>query len=191
MLAVKSNTRKGGNWDVWISSRGSSTDETKCCALPLRSELETSSTGSVAKTATGTTVAATWIYTGASRDKSIKYNGAPLKDMLSGGIPLQTGQKNHFEVIILDVSVAKIIALETLKAGNAVDIIIKRRNSAEVLYLRTLGLVTNPDYPFDDDKADSILIVAEKTASGDNTVALVTTGFPTAVADVYVGSLDA
>lgn len=191
MLPNKANAVAGSNWEVWLSGRGTTTDETKPCALPLRGDLETDVDGSVAKSATGTTIAATWLNVGGTREKSIKLAGKSLTDMLAGGIPLQIGLEHTLEAEGLEFTAAKIAALEALLDDTAVDAIIKKKNSAKCFYVRNIGIQMDYEMPFDDSKAHSFKITGSKKSDKINMVALVTASFPTSVADIYYGDLDA
>lgn len=188
MLPNKANMRAEGGMEVWVSGRGSSTDENKPCALPTRAALETAESEPVNVTATGTTVVGNWYRLGEAREEAIKLNGSTLKEILSGGEIKQTGIEHKFECESVETDLARTINIESLN-DQIVDIIIKEKNSARAYYLRGFGQALGYDDPFSYKKANSNKYEASKTSSKINKVALVTSGFPTVFAIIYVGNL--
>jgi hypothetical protein len=188
MLPDKTKIRSEGNMEVWASGRGTSTDETKPCALPTRSTLETAASEPVNVTATTTTVAGKWYRVGEAREDAIKLNGTPFKETLSGGEIKQTGLEHKIEVEGLETEVSRVANLENMN-DQIVDIIIKEKNSAKVYYLRGFGQSVGYENPFSFKKANSIKYEASRYSSKINKVTLVTTGFPTTVAVIYEGDL--
>ena len=190
MIPNKANIDSKFNIEIWISSRGASTDETKPCALPTQAALEAASAEPVVTTATGTTVAGNWYRAGITREDSLKLDGTPYQELLQQGSPKQTGLDHKLEAEILETEVTRTANLEGL-LDYTCDIILKFRSSARVLYLKGFGFTLGYDNPFSKKKAAHNKFIAQKASDKINKVALVVSGFPTTQSDIYDGNLTA
>lgn len=184
----KTNVKSDFNIEVWLSSRGASTDETKPCALPLKADLEAAASEPVTKTATGTTVIGNWYRAGITREDSLKLNGEPFSEALQDGTSKQTGLQHKLECEITETDITRTTNIEGILDYKC-DIILKKRNDAKVWYLRGFGITLGYENPFSPKKASHNKLTAMKTSDKINRVALVTASFPTSVADIYEGNL--
>jgi len=190
MIPNKANIDSKFNIEIWLSSRGESTDESKPCALPTQAALEAASSEPVTTTTTGTTVAGKWYRAGITREDSIKLDGTPLQEVLQNGVPKQTGIDHKLVAEILETDTTRQNNIEALE-DYMVDILIKYQNSTRVQFLRGFGFTLGSENPFSKKKASHLKLTAMKASDKINRVALVVNGFPTSVADIYDGNLQA
>jgi hypothetical protein len=190
MIPNKANIDSKFNFELWISSRGASTDETKPCALPTQAALEAAATEPVTTTATGTTVAGNWYRGGVTREDSLKLGGTPYQDLLQGGSPKQTGMDHKLECEIMETDITRMSNLEAM-LDYTCDLILKQKNSARVIYIKGMGFTLGYENPFSKKKASHAKLTAQKASDKINRVALVVSGFPTTQSDIYDGNLSA